>query len=74
MVLTSICFYVEASAMYLAKHNIPVTKTLVPLLKRVTDLVIELQSSSKGLILRPLKLAPNTALQGTLRNKATRRP
>lgn len=74
MVLTSICFYVEASAMYLAKYKIPVTKTLVPLLKRATDLVVELRSSSNGHILRPLKLAPNTALQGTVRDKSTLRP
>lgn len=73
MVLISICFYVEASAMYLAKYNVPVTMTLVPLLKRANDLVVELQSSSKGHILRPLKLAPNTVLQGTLRDKAAQR-
>jgi hypothetical protein len=57
MVLTSICFYVEASVMYLAKYNVPVIETLVPLLKRATDLVIELQSNSKGHVLRPLKHA-----------------
>lgn len=61
MVLTSICFYIEASEMYLAKYNIPVTETLVPLLKRATDLVVELQSNSKGHVLRPLKLASNIA-------------
>jgi hypothetical protein len=64
MVLTSICFYVEASGMYLAKYNVSVTETLIPLLKRATDLLVELQSQSKGHILRPLKLAPNSALRG----------
>lgn len=54
MVLTSIHFYVEASAMYLAKYNIPVIKTLLPLLDRTTDLIIELQSSSRELILQPV--------------------
>lgn len=55
MVLTSICFYIEAAAMYLAKYNIDVTKTLVPLSQRATELLVELQSNSKEHVSRPLK-------------------
>jgi hypothetical protein len=60
MVLTSICYYVEASAMYLAKYDISVTESLMPLLIRATELQIDLQSNSKEHILSPLKHSSNS--------------
>lgn len=55
MVLTSICYYVEASAMYLAKYHVNVSEKLIPLLLRARELVIGLQSSSKTHILKSFK-------------------
>lgn len=55
MILTSICFYIEAAAMYLARYNIDVTKTLAPLSQRATELLAESQSNSEEHVLRTLK-------------------
>lgn len=54
MILTAIYFYAESSAMYLAKYEIPVTDTIMPLYKRAVNLVAELQSNSKKHVLHPL--------------------
>lgn len=62
MVLTSIVFYVEASIMYLAKYDVPVTITLIPLFKRATDLLVGLQSNSREHILKPTKSTYNSVL------------
>ncbi|AKR42215.1 DUF5677 domain-containing protein [Methylophilus sp. TWE2] len=47
MVLTSMMFYIEASALYLGKYNIEVAKTFNPLFERASTLTLELQTSSR---------------------------
>ncbi|TCK90845.1 DUF5677 domain-containing protein [Paraburkholderia sp. BL9I2N2] len=62
MVLTAISFYVEATAMYLAKYNIPVSKNIIPILIKTKDLIIDLQTNSKSRIANPVRLAIQASL------------
>jgi len=65
MVLTGICYYAEASAMYLAKYHISVTENLAPLLKRATELQMDLQSHSMAHILSLLQHSSNNTVTRT---------
>jgi hypothetical protein len=55
MVLNSIRYYIEASAMYLGKYQISATEKILPLLFRATELQFELQSNSKEYMMSPLQ-------------------
>ena len=57
MVMTSICFYLEASAMFLAKYEVPITETIVPLWSRTMELAREHTSVAEHTILAAVRKA-----------------